>query len=124
MGGYRSLFLAALDERITAGCVAGFMSTVRLMIKAHIDTHSFVHFVPGLHHYLDWPDVASLTAPRALLVQQCLKDELFPLEGMQEAIREIAAAYAKAGCKDRFTGQFYDAPHKFSREMQDQAFDP
>ena len=40
-------------------CVVGFMSTVRPMIKAHIDTHSFVHFLPGLHRYLDLPDVAA-----------------------------------------------------------------
>src|SRR5262249_6916709 len=55
MGGYRSFFLAGLDERIAAACVVGFMSTVRPMIQSHVDTHSFVHFLPGLHQYLDWP---------------------------------------------------------------------
>jgi dienelactone hydrolase len=68
MGGYRSLFLAALDERIRAACVVGFMSTVAPMIRAHLDTHSNVHFIPGLHRYLDWPDVVSLHAPNPLLV--------------------------------------------------------
>ena len=53
-------------------------------------------------------------APRALLVQQCAKDGLFPLEGMQAAVKEIAAVYTKAGGKDKFTGRFYDVPHKFS----------
>ena len=33
MGGYRSLYLAALDERIVAACVTGFLSTVRPMIR-------------------------------------------------------------------------------------------
>ena len=37
MGGYRALFLTALDARIRAGCVVGFMSTVRPMIHAHLE---------------------------------------------------------------------------------------
>lgn len=122
MGGYRSMFLSALDSRIRAGCVVGFMSTVRPMIHAHLDTHSWVHFLPELHRYLDWPDVVSLAAPRALLVQQCSKDGLFPLAGMQDAVAKIATVYDRAGAKDQFTGRFYDEPHRFTRSMQDDAF--
>lgn len=122
MGGYRALFLAALDERIAAACVTGFMSTVRPMLRAHLDTHSWVHFLPGLHQYLDWPDVATLIAPRHLLVQQCARDQLFPHEAMKDALEKIAGGYTKAGIKDRFSGRFYDVPHHFSREMQKEAF--
>jgi dienelactone hydrolase len=121
MGGYRALFLTALDARIRAGCVVGFMSTVRPMIHAHLD-HSFVHFLPALHRYLDWPDVVSLAAPRSLLVLQCSRDALFPPAGMKEAVEQIAAAYERAGAKDKFTGRFYDVPHKYTRAMQDDAF--
>jgi dienelactone hydrolase len=105
MGGYRSCYLAALDERIRAACVVGFMSTVRPMMKAHVDTHSWVHFLPGLHRWLDLPDVASLHA-----------------QGMRDALTKIAAVYRKAGVADRFTGRFYDVPHQFTRAMQDEAF--
>src|SRR5581483_9069049 len=93
MGGYRSCYLAGLDERIAAACVTGFMSTLRPMLQRHVDTHSWVHFVPGQARYLDLPDVATLHAPRPLLVQQCAQDALFPLEGMREAVRKIADAY-------------------------------
>jgi dienelactone hydrolase len=122
MGGYRALYLAALDERIRAGCVVGFMSSVRPMLRGHLDTHSFVHFLPGLHQSLDLPDVASLTAPRALLVQQCAQDRLFPPEGMKSAVDTIAAVYDRAGAKDQFAGRFYDVPHRFTLAMQDDAF--
>lgn len=122
MGGYRAAYLAATDERIKAACVVGFMSTVEPMIQAHIDTHSWVHFLPGLHEFLDLPDVASLTAPRALLVQQCSQDRLFPREAMQASIQKLAQAYAKAGVPAQFQGRFYDAPHQFTRAMQDDAF--
>jgi len=123
MGGYRACFLAALDERIRAACVTGFMSTLRPMIQAHVDTHSWVHFVPGLQRYLDLPDVATLHAPRPLLVQQCQQDRLFPPAGMRASIERIADGYAKAGAKDRFMGRFYDVPHTFTRVMQDDAID-
>ncbi len=123
MGGYRSCYLAALDERISAACVTGFMSTLRPMLQRHVDTHSWVHFVPGQARYLDLPDVASLHAPKPLLVQQCAQDGLFPPTGMRDALQKIADAYAKAGAADRFTGRFYDVPHQFTRQMQDDAFD-
>ncbi len=123
MGGYRSFFLAGLDERIAAACVVGFMSTVKPMVQRHVDTHSFVHFLPGLHRYLDWPDVVSMMAPKPLLVQQCEKDGLFPLAGMKESLDKIGKVYEKAGVKEQFAGRFYDAPHMFNRTMQDEAFD-
>ncbi|MBI1832408.1 MAG: acetylxylan esterase [Planctomycetes bacterium] len=123
MGGYRACFLAALDERIKAACVTGFMSTFRPMIQTHVDTHSWVHFVPGLQKYLDLPDVAMLTAPRSLLVQQCQQDRLFPLAGMRASLDRIGEGFAKAGAKDRFTGRFYDVAHIFTRRMQDDAID-
>jgi dienelactone hydrolase len=122
LGGYRSLFLAGLDDRIAAGCVVGFMSTVRPMIQRHMDTHSFVHFVPALHRYLDFPDVVGLRVPRPLLVQQCSRDALFPPEGMRQAVEKLEAIYAKAGAADRFTARFYPTPHQFGIAMQEDAF--
>lgn len=122
-GGWRSLFLSGLDDRIAAGCVAGFMSTVKPMIRKHMDTHSFVHFVPGLHRKLDLPDVVALRAPKPLLVLQCRRDGLFPLAGMEEAVAKITQIYSKAGAVERFTGRFYDVPHILDIAMQQDAFE-
>ena len=122
MGGYRSTYLAGLDERIAAACVVGFMSTVRPMIRKHLDTHSFVHFLPGLHQQLDLPDVVSMMAPKPLMVQQCSQDHLFPMSGMQDSLDKLQAIYQKAGVPDRFAGKFYDVPHRLMRPMQDEAF--
>ncbi len=122
MGGYRAMFLAGLDDRIQAASVVGFMSTVAPMIHRHVDTHSWVHFLPNLHRWLDWPDVAAMRAPLPLMVQQCRQDALFPLAGMEAANAKIAAIYAKAGAKDRFADRFYDEPHKYTLAMQEEAF--
>ena len=121
-GGWRSLFLTALDERIAAGCVVGFMSTIRPMLRRHVDTHSWVHFVPGLHRHLDLPDVLTLAAPRRILVQQCRRDGLFPLDGMEAAVEAIGDVYTRMGLADRATSRFYDVPHRFDMAMQEDAF--
>lgn len=120
-GGHRSLFPGGLDDRTKAACVTGFMSTVRPMIRQHLDTHSLVHFVPQLHRNLDLPDVAGLRAPLPLMVQQCSQDGLFPLSGMKAAVEKLNAIYTKAGATDKFIDRFYDAPHRFSIPMQDEA---
>lgn len=122
LGGYRSLLLAGLDSRIAAGCVVGFMSTVRSMIPRHVDTHSFVHFIPHIHAQLDLPDVVALRAPKPLLVLQCKRDGLFPLEGMEESVTQLEAIYKKAGAPKAFESRFFDVPHIFNIEMQEHAF--
>ncbi len=122
MGGYRSAYLAAMDERIKAACVVGFMSSMQPMLKAHVDTHSWIHFLPGLHRLMDLPELVSLTAPRALFVQQCSQDRLFPLTGMQSSVKRIAELYHAAGCPEHFRSQFYDEPHRWTIPMQDEAF--
>jgi dienelactone hydrolase len=122
MGGYRSAYLAAMDERVKAACVVGFMSSTQPMLKAHIDTHSWIHFLPGLHRLMDFPELASLAAPRALFVQQCSQDRLFPFSGMQASVKRIAELYQSAGCGDLFVARFYDEPHRWTIPMQEAAF--
>lgn len=122
MGGYRSLLLAGLDDRIRAACVVGFMSTTKPMIQRHMDTHSFVHFPPAIHATLDLPDIVALRAPRPLFVLQCKRDGLFPLTGMHESVEKIAAIYRKAGSPTAFASKFYDVPHIFNIAMQNDAF--
>ncbi len=122
-GGWRTLFLAGLDERISAACITGFMSTVKPMIRNHIDTHSWVHFVPGLHRYLDLPDVAGMMAPKPLMVLQCSRDGLFPINGMKDSVNKLSAIYEKAGVREQFYSHFYDLPHIFNIEMQNDAID-
>ena len=123
LGGYRSFLLAGLDERIAAANVVGFMSTARSMIRSYTEKHSWSHFPPTVHRYLDMPDIVSMMAPKPLLVQQCTHDGLFPLSGMKTAVDKIAAVYNKAGAKDQFSGRFYNNEHQFTRQMQNEAFE-
>jgi dienelactone hydrolase len=122
MGGYRTDFLAGLDDRIQCAVSVGWMSTLRPLIRKHVLTHSFVHFLPGLTRFVDLPDVIGCMVPKPLMVQQCRLDQLYSLDGMTESVKKIGAIYAKSGADSRFEGRFYDRPHLFSLDMQEDAF--
>ena len=123
MGGDRTNYLAGLDDRIRCAVSVGWMSTLRPMIRRHVDTHSNVHFLPGMARYLDLPDLIAARVPKPVMVQYCSRDPLYPLEGMKESEKKIAAIYAKAGAPENFQSRFYNLPHTFSIEMQEEAFD-
>jgi hypothetical protein len=112
----------AADPRIKAACVAGWMTEFAHQLRNHV-RHTWMVFVPGLYTSLDLPDAAALHAPGALLVQQCRRDSLYPLAGMQGAVDRLTRIYAKAGIPERFRGTFYDDTHSFRPAMQDEAFD-
>jgi dienelactone hydrolase len=121
-GGLRSAYLAAADPRIKAACVVAWMSTLGEMLPNHARRHTWMAWTPSLRASLDLPDAAALTAPGALLVQQCARDTLFPMAGMRAAVERLQAIYAKGGIPDRFRGTFHDAPHSFTPAMQEEAF--
>ncbi|MBI3971606.1 MAG: hypothetical protein HY332_09995 [Chloroflexi bacterium] len=124
VGGYRSAFLVAADERIRAAVTVGWMCGLGDLwpVGRWPNSVGWVHYVPGLYQELDLPDVASLACPRPLLVIQGSKDRLFPLEGVQRALGKLDAVYDKAGATGHFQGSIYDAPHQFNPAMQEEAF--
>ena len=120
LGGLRAARLAGADPRIKAACVTGWMTELEQQLRNHL-RHTWMVYVPGLPGLLDLPDVAALTAPGALLVQQCERDTLYPLAAMKSSVDKLARIYAKAGIPERFRGSFYAEPHSFRPAMQDEA---
>lgn len=92
------------------------------MLPNHVRRHTWMAYLPGMYASLDLPDVASLIAPGALLVQQCARDTLFPMSGMRGVVDRLSRIYAKAGIPERFRGTFFDEPHSFTPGMQEEAF--
>jgi dienelactone hydrolase len=123
VGGFRSCHLAALDDRIKAAVVVGWMASFPFQLKKKIrNTIGFTMLVPGLYRYLDYPDVASLAMPAALLVINGSKDALFELEGVRACFEKLQATYQKAGIAEKFRGRLYDTPHEFNGAMQAEAW--
>ena len=124
VGGYRSLLLATLDERIKVAVDVGWMTSFAAQIKEHvINTVGLSFHINGLYRYLDLPDMAALIAPRALLAINGSRDRLFALQGVKSAFDKIAQCYAKAGASERQRCRLYDAPHEFNLEMQAEAWE-
>ena len=98
------------------------MTPFHYQLRNHLRNHTWMVYIPGLYSSLDLPDAASLLAPGALLVQQCLRDQLYTQSAMRGAVDKLKSIYAKAGIPDRFRGTFWDVPHSFRPEMQEEAF--
>ena len=122
LGGLRSTYLFGLDARIKTGIVAAFSTTVGHMLQNHT-RHTWMMYVPRQYQYLDLPDVASLNAPRPLLVLNCQQDKLFSPAGMQAAETKLSSIYSKMKAADKFKTSYYDVPHSMPIAMQEEAFE-
>lgn len=123
MGGTRTDWLFGMDERVKAAVSAGWGTDWSLLMDEYVGRHSWTQYAPGLAGHLELSDVMAMGMPGAFMIQQCAQDELFPLEGMQKTCDRVAALYEKAGLRERFACRFYDVPHQFNVQMQEDAFD-
>jgi dienelactone hydrolase len=123
VGGVRSAHLAALDPRVKAAVVVGWMTSFPAQLQRHVrNTIGHTKVIPGLYRYMDYPDVSSLAMPAALLVINGSKDGLFEPRGVTAAFEKLANCYKKAGIPDRLKTRLYDAPHEFNADMQTEAW--
>ncbi len=122
-GGLRTVYLGGTDPRIKCAVCVGMMTTWRdyLLNKSH--THTWMVYVPLLARELDYPEILGLRVPLPTLVQSNRQDPLFTLPEMERADQILQSVYQKANARDRYRGSFYDGPHKFDQEMQEEAFD-
>jgi dienelactone hydrolase len=124
VGGFRACHLTALDDRIKAGVVVGWMCSFPRQLRKHVrNTIGHTMLIPGLYKQLDYPDVASLAIPRALLVINGSKDGLFELNGVKASFNKLNGCYLKAGVLDKLKTSLYETPHEFNAEMQAEAWD-
>lgn len=124
VGGFRTVHLAALDDRIRAAVAVGWMTSFPDQLRDRvINTIGHTMLIPGLYGLLDYPDVASLAMPRALMVINGSRDTLFVPEGVRKAFTKLAECWRKAGAPDNVRTRLYDSPHEFSVPMQEEAWE-
>lgn len=121
-GGWRTNMLAALDARIRAAVSAGWMTTgdhqQLYNISGAVGTFCLL---PGVWQELDVPDLIAMSASCASMVVVGEQDNLFPTEGVDEAGRQIAAAYTWAGCPERFRMWRPSKIHCYDADVQREA---
>jgi len=95
LGGEMAMWLGGMDTRIAATASCGFLTKMDQMEHNHCLCWKF----DGLRELVDFADIYSLTAPRALLCQNGLQEppSQFPVSLAAEALGEIGLIYADYG---------------------------
>jgi len=121
-GGLRTVFLAGCDERIKCAVCVGMMTTWRdyLLYKSYC--HTWMIYVPLLPKVMDYPEILGLRAPLPTMVLNNWQDSLFTPAEMERADKILAEVFKKTGNEDKYCCNFYNGPHKFDQEMQQDAF--
>jgi len=127
MGSYRAWQVAALSEHIAATVAVCWMTGLKEMMVPGNNTlrggSAFYLVHPGLNRYLDIPDVASIAAPRPMLVFNGELDTLFPKAGVDVAYAKMHAVWASQHAGDRLTTKLWPGlGHTFNLAMQQEAF--
>lgn len=126
VGGYRTWQLAALSPHIAAGVSVCWMSTYSgLMFPKSNQTvgysaYSMLH--PGLAQFLDYPDVASIACPKPMMFCNGNRDNLFPLQSIEDAYSKMRKVWISQNASDKLVTKLYNAPHEFNLNMQEDAF--
>ncbi len=121
-GAMQSLYFSALDERIHASFLSGYMYGFRDSLL-QMNRNCSCNYVPHLMEHFDMGDIASLIAPRRLMIQSCREDRLAGTRGLanvQEQVDIIRANYAVTGIAEHVQQDIEDGPHHLdTRHLQD-----
>ena len=110
-GGLNALFLAALDKRIKAAVVSGYLNTWEACVMGV--PHCIDNFIPGLAAQARMSDIAGLIAPRALWCENGTRDNIFPVAAFRKALRETGKIYQVFGVKEKLGGEVFEGEHQF-----------
>ena len=113
-GGYMTTLATAVEPRIKAAVISGFMCRISSYYGKAWSCGSQV--LPGLFNYGDLSDIACTFAPRPLLIVTGLYDCVTPSASAFAAFKKIKKAYQLVGAQDN-AGQFvFPDEHIFQSE--------
>jgi cephalosporin-C deacetylase-like acetyl esterase len=121
-GGAYSWWLAALDERIKAAVpVAGITDLQNYVVDGKVEGHCDCMFMVNTYQW-DYGTVASLVAPRALLLTNTDDDPIFPLDGVERVHWQTKKIYSLLGVPKNLGLQVSWGGHYDTQELQVAAF--
>ncbi|MFI7497003.1 dienelactone hydrolase family protein [Streptomyces sp. NPDC049687] len=127
MGAFRAWQTAALTDDIAAAASVCWMTGLKDMMVPGNNTlrgqSSYYMLHPGLPRHLDFPDVASIAAPRPMLFFAGGLDPLFPTDGVRTAHTRLRAVWRSRHAEERLHLKTWpDLGHVFVDRMQDEVF--
>src|SRR5437773_7375101 len=82
-GGTVTVFATAIEPRIRAALVSGYLNTFRDSVGSL--AHCIDNYVPGILNWAEMHDITGLIAPRPLFVESGEKDNIFPIGASVES---------------------------------------
>lgn len=127
MGGYRAWQLAALSEKVAATAVISWFGTWNGLMQPGNNVlrgqSAFYMLHPGVSARLDIPDIASIAAPKPMLIYSGGKDKLFPPQAVEEAFDKVHKVWASQKAEDKLvTRSWPELGHVFYQQQQDEVF--
>jgi dienelactone hydrolase len=110
-GGTATLFTAALEPRIRAAMVSGYLNTFRDSVGSL--AHCIDNYVPGILNWAEMHDIAGLVAPRPLFVESGEQDNIFPIAASLESFKQVHEIYGVFQAVDRVAHEVFPADHSF-----------
>ena len=110
-GGTCTLFSSALEPRIKAAFVSGYLNTFRDCIFSL--SHCIDNYVPGILNWAEMYDIAGLIAPRPLFAESGERDPIFPIAASRASFERVKKVYEVFGAADAIANETFDDVHSF-----------
>lgn len=119
-GGTTSLWLSAMEERITVSVPSCYFCSFKRSIMDII--HCECNYVPGIVQLAEMGDLAALVAPRPFRAIAGEQDQIFPVQAVRDEFETVKRAYGLLGAEDRCSLAIHPGPHAYNRAMSHEWF--
>ena len=121
-GGAYSWWIASIDDRIKAAVpVAGITDLQNHVVDGCVEGHCDCMFMVNTYRW-DYPLVAALVSPRALLIENSDTDRIFPLDGVIRTHAKVRNVYQLCEAADQLGLVITPGPHKDTQDLRVPAF--
>lgn len=117
-GGLQTLYASAVDPRIKMSVISGYFYGFKDSLL-EMAANCSCNYIPSLYLYFDVQDIASLIAPRPLVIQSAKGDHLSGKRGMDnvlEPMGELRSVYNLLGASDKLSHHIVEGSHHFEKK--------
>jgi dienelactone hydrolase len=117
-GGLQTLWLSALDERVSCAIDSGYFYGVKDSLL-HLSENCDCNFVPHLWENADMGDLGALITPRPFMIETGDEDPLNGARGVDNVMEQVAiaeSAYRLLDAPERLSVDVFHGPHRWNGE--------
>lgn len=126
MGAYRAWMLAAISPLIKAGAAVCWLTTTDAQFSweyGRNERGAFANNLAGVRNYMDYPHIASLACPNAMLFVNGETDKLFKPHAVRESFDIMRKVWDSQGVGDKLETHLLPMGHEMPRNVQKMCLD-